>query len=203
MRYLLTGLLFIATGAAAQDGSTSAAIEAARNGGITIVCRHAITDPSHNEREPVDYRNPATQRRLSAEGERQSEAMGHALQALGIPIGEVVASPMQRARRMAELMFGRVSIDSIWHTNGSKYGGPPLEQRRRVLSTPVSGGNRIIISHIGTIASVLPSVEGDLREGDCVVVRPREASFELVGIVPWRAWLDALGSRENLQKNGE
>jgi len=192
MRYLLTGLLITATGAAAQDRSTpAAAIEAARNGGVTIVCRHAITDPSHRETEPVDYGDPATQRRLSPEGERQSEAMGRAFQTLAIPVGQVIASPMQRARRTAELMFGQVSIDSIWHTNGSDYGGPPLERRRGVLSTLVQDGNRIIISHIGTISSVLPSVEGDLKEGDCVVVRPRGAGFDVVGIVPWRAWAEA------------
>jgi phosphohistidine phosphatase SixA len=190
MRYLLMGLLFSATGATAQERTAAAAIEAARNGAVTIVCRHAITDPSHNETEPVDYGNPATQRRLSAEGERQSEALGRAFQSLGIPVSQVVASPMQRARRTAELMFGQVSIDSIWHTNGSNYGGPPLEERRLVLSSPVQGGNRIIISHIGTIASVMPSVEGDLKEGDCVVVRPGTAGFDIVGIVPWRAWAD-------------
>lgn len=191
MRYLLTSLLFVATGAAAQEPATRTAIEAARHGGVTIVCRHAITDPSHRETEPVDYANPATQRRLSEEGERQSEVMGRAFQALGIPVGQVVTSPMQRARRMAELMFGKASIDSIWHTNGSDYSGPARERRRSVLSSSVQGGNRIIISHIGTIASVLPSVEGNLQEGDCVVVRPGGASFDIVGIVPWRAWSGA------------
>jgi phosphohistidine phosphatase SixA len=185
----------IPAGGSGQD--TAAAIEAARSAGFAIVCRHAITDHSHNEVEPVNYADSLSQRRLSAEGERQSREMGRALRTLGIPIGDVVASPMHRAWRMAELMFGRTTIDSIWHTNGSDYGGTPLEQRRRVLASLPDSGNRIIISHIGTIGSVLPGTADRLEEGDCVVVRPAATRFDVVGIVPWRAWIRAASGGES------
>lgn len=57
--------------------------------------------------------------------------------------------------------------------------------------TPVNG-NRLIASHLGTMQSVLPAIRGNVGEGDCVVVRPAGGSrFEHVGIVPWRAWLQA------------
>jgi hypothetical protein len=161
----------------AQD--TVEAIEAARHGGVVIVCRHAITDHSQNEVEPVNYADSLTQRRLSEEGESQSRALGHALRALGIPIGE--------------LMLGSATIDSIWHTNGGDYAGPPLERRRRVLATPPDSGNLFIISHIGTIGSVLPGTADRLEEGDCIVVRPAAPGFDIVGIVPWQAWIRASG----------
>jgi phosphohistidine phosphatase SixA len=175
----------------AQD--TVEAIEAARHGGVVIVCRHAITDHSQNEVEPVNYADSLTQRRLSEEGESQSRALGHALHALGIPIGEAVASPMHRALRTGELMLGSATIDSIWHTNGGDYAGQPLERRRRVLATPPDSGNLFIISHIGTIGSVLPGTADRLEEGDCIVVRPAAPGFDIVGIVPWQAWIRASG----------
>ena len=135
------------------------------------------------------YADPMTQRRLSAEGERQSEAMGRAFRELGIEPGEVVASPMQRTRRMAELMFGTVTLDSVWHTRGDNYAAK-RELRRELLSKPVPNGNRIIISHIGTLQSVLGE-DVRMQEGDCTVLRPTGSSFTMVGTVPWRDWLDA------------
>lgn len=188
-------LLLPATAASGQSARAEAALEAARAGGVSIVCRHAITDHDQREVEPVDYDDVTTQRRLSAEGERQSQALGEAFRALGIPVAEVIASPMERSYRTAELMFGRFVIDSIWHTNGSEYGGPPRERRRQVLGTPVEGGNRVIVSHIGTMGSVLPRLS-DVEEGDCVVVRPLGEEYEVVGVVPWRAWGRAAGAGE-------
>src|SRR5688500_2365430 len=81
------------------------AIEAARAGGVVVACRHGATNQHDPENETtLRYFDPSTQRRLSAEGERQNEAVGAALRRLGVSFGEVIASPMQRARRSAELL---------------------------------------------------------------------------------------------------
>jgi phosphohistidine phosphatase SixA len=185
--------LFLPSELSGQDAT--AVIAMARNGGLAFICRHAITDQTFNEVEPVNYADSLTQRRLSAEGARQSRDMGEAIGALGIPVGEVVASPMHRALRTAELIFGRATIDSAWHTNGSDYSGAPLERRRRVLSLPIDRGNLFIISHVGTIGSVLPGTADRLEEGDCVAIRPGAAQFETIGVVPWRAWIRAASAR--------
>lgn len=174
--------------AGTQELSVEDVIAEVRRGGTTLVCRHAITD-STREIEPVDYDDPSTQRLLSPEGERQSVVMGRAIDRLKIEVTELVASPMRRAYRTAELMLGRpAAIEAIWHTNGGSYGGVALEERRRTLAAPVERGNRLIVSHIGTISSVLPSAEDRLGEGDCVVTRPAGSSHSVVGFVPWEAW---------------
>jgi phosphohistidine phosphatase SixA len=161
---------------------------AVRLGGTVLVCRHAKTT-SFNEREPVDYEDESTQRLLSREGERQSAAMGRAILSREIAVSEVIASPMQRARRTAELMFERpVVIDSSWHTNGSTYPEAPRQERIAMLESPPSSGNRIIISHIGTMGSVLPLEGRRVREGDCVVVSPGGSAFTFLGVVPYEAW---------------
>ncbi len=184
-------LLFVATShrcAHAQEPSTADAISAARAGGVVLVFRHAITD-DFREREPVDYADPSTQRKLDERGETQSRAIGRALDRLGVQVVDVVASPMHRARTTARLITGRdPGIEPMWHTNGGSYGGRPREARRAFLSRPVEAGTVLVVSHIGTMESVLDGIRGRVGEGDCVVVRPGDGGYRVVGIVPWEAW---------------
>jgi phosphohistidine phosphatase SixA len=191
-------LLLVAAGAAsavAQQPKGALGIDAARRGGVVIACRHAITESADEDEKTLRYDDPSTQRRLSAEGERQAEALGKAFRDLQIPVGEVIASPMQRARRTAELGFGSAQLDSSWHTRGDYYGGPKRDLRSELLGRPVDGGTRVIVSHIGTMYSVLPSIRGELEEGDCVVVRPRGGSqYDVIEVVPWRSWVRAAAS---------
>jgi phosphohistidine phosphatase SixA len=192
-------LLLVTAGAAgvgAQQPKGALGIEAARRGGVVIACRHGITESADEDEQTLRYDDPSTQRRLSAEGERQAADLGQAFRRLRIPVAEVIASPMQRARRTGELAFGQVRLDSTWHTRGDNYGGPKQRLRSEMLGRPVPGGNRLIISHIGTMYSVLPSIRGELDEGDCVVVRPRGgAQYDVIEVVPWRSWLQAAQPR--------
>jgi phosphohistidine phosphatase SixA len=187
-------LLGIGVSAEAQQPKGALGIETARRGGVVIVCRHGITDSANENETTLRYDDPSTQRRLSAEGERQAEALGKAFRELEIPVAEVITSPMQRARRTGELAFGEVRLDSMWHTRGENYVGPNRQLRAEMLGQTVERGTRVIISHIGTISSVLPSIRGQLDEGDCAVVRPRGgAQYDVVDVVPWRSWLQAAG----------
>jgi len=188
----LVATLSLVTSACAQ--SSSAAIDAARAGGHFLVCRHAITN-DFREREPVDYDDRTTQRQLDEEGEQQSVRMGEALRRLGVSFAEVVASPMHRAYRTAELMTeSTVRQDPIWHTNGSNYEGAANEARLRALARPIPNQNVLIVSHIGTMTSAIPEARNRVGEGDCVVVRPLEDGHTVVGIVEWEEWLEAADS---------
>lgn len=179
--------------ARAQSSAVESAIDAVLEGGTVLLCRHAITG-TFQEREPVDYADTTTQRLLSAEGERQARLMGRAFRLLRVPVTRVVSSPLHRARRTAELMFYRLPVtDSIWHTNGNDYSGAPELNRRSTLATPVAGGNLVVISHIGTMRNALEAAPRNVGEGDCVVVRPTGAGYEMIGVVPWRAWLREAG----------
>lgn len=164
-------------------------IEAARRGGVVIVCRHGITESADENEQTLRYDDPSTQRRLSPDGERQAAEVGSAFRTLQIRVKEVIASPMQRATRTAELAFGTVQRDSAWHTRGENFTGWKYDRRAQALSRPTNDGVRVIISHIGTIYSMLPSIRGELEEGDCVVVRPEgESRYEVIEVVPWRSW---------------
>lgn len=188
-------LLLAPTVACAQELKGARGIAEARRGGVVIACRHAATESADENEQTLSYDDPSTQRRLSERGERQADSLGKAFRALGIPVGEVIASPMQRARRTAELALGTAQLDSSWHTRGEDYTGPKRDRRLEMLGLPVERGNRVIVSHIGTMYSVLPSIQGELEEGDCVVVRPRVASqFDIIEVVPWRSWVTAASS---------
>ena len=196
MRTSLPVILLLAVTATAIDAQSpkgTRGIEAARRGAVVMVCRHGITDSADENEQTLRYDDPSTQRRLSAEGERQAADLGKAFRVLELPATEVIASPMQRARRTAELAFGAgVRIDSLWHNRGEDYGGPKREQRAKVLGRPVERGVRVIVSHIGTLYSVVPSIRGELDEGDCAVLRPGGGTqHDLVEVIPWRSWLDA------------
>jgi phosphohistidine phosphatase SixA len=188
-------LLLVTTSAlrlTSQQSPGTAGIQAAKHGGVAIVCRHSITEPADENEQTLRYDDPSTQRRLSLAGEQQAADLGKAFRALRIPVGEVITSPMQRARRTAELAFGRVRADSLWHTRGEDYGGPKHRARADELGQTLGSETRVIISHIGTIYSNLPTIRGELNEGDCVVVRPHGgSSYEVIEVVPWRAWVQA------------
>lgn len=191
---LVTLLLATVSGAGFthQQPQGTVGIEAARRGGVVIVCRHSITDPTDEDEQTLKYDDPSTQRRLSAVGARQATDLGRAFRALRIPVGEVITSPMQRARRTAELAFGRVRPDSLWHTRGEDYSGPRHQRRSEVLGQSPDSTTRVIISHIGTIYSNLESIRGELNEGDCVVVKPRGgARYDVIEVVPFLAWMRA------------
>lgn len=183
-----------------QGERRAPAIEAARAGGAVILCRHAATG-SFREREPVDYDDPSTQRRLSEQGRRQSRALGRALRTLGVQLEEVIASPMQRALTTARLIVdgaAPVTVDSVWHTNDGNYGGSHRERRAAALRRAVSTGSRLIVSHIGTMRSVVPDGVGRIGEGDCVVVRPAPGvsrdGYDVIGVVTPREWARAARS---------
>jgi phosphohistidine phosphatase SixA len=192
MRLLLAVFSVTAVSISNQEPAGARGIEATRRGGVVVVCRHGITDPAEEDEQTLRYDDPATQRRLSAAGERQAGDMGTAFRALRIRAVQLIASPMQRATRTAELAFGQVQRDSAWHTRGEYYGGWKHDRRAQALGDPVTGGVRVIVSHAGTMYSMLPSLRGALQVGDCVVVRPQGASrYEVIEVVPWRSWGEA------------
>ncbi|MEQ9401652.1 MAG: histidine phosphatase family protein [Longimicrobiales bacterium] len=163
---------FGGTSTASPGPTDDAVLDRLREGGLVLACRHAITDRSRGDASRVDYDDPATQRVLSDDGRRQARRLGRVLRDLGVPIGEVLASPYARTMDSAELGFGRVEA-----TDALVYGNQPEKQRerRRLLTSPPSAGNRVLMTHQGILYSSLDVERGSIREGDCVVVDPHGA----------------------------
>jgi phosphohistidine phosphatase SixA len=90
--------------ATAQGAEAASLVAALRAGGVVAVMRHGITDRS--QVDTGDLANRAGQRNLSEAGRAQSIRTGRAVAALGIPLGQVLASPVFRALDTADLAFG-------------------------------------------------------------------------------------------------
>lgn len=149
-----------------------------RRGGLTLFCRHAITDHDASDRGP----SREQQRNLDAAGRAQSERMGRDILGAGIPVGDVRASPMFRTMDTGELAFGQVTADSRLR------GSDGVDALRRLLADRPEGV-RVLVSHQGTIRRVVAIGRAPLEEGDCLVLRPDGDAFEVLarmGADDWR-----------------
>lgn len=71
-----------------------------------LVVRHTATDDSQKDIYPFVFDDMKKQRQLSEDGRRAAREIGAAIKALGIPIGQVYASKLNRAVETGSLMFG-------------------------------------------------------------------------------------------------
>jgi phosphohistidine phosphatase SixA len=139
-------------------------------GGLIVACRHSITSHAQEDRQPVNFDDPSTQRILSPEGEAQAADLGKRFASLKIPFGAVLASPFQRTRRTAELMAGKVQIDDAL---SSMTKGKDAELKALMTGPVASGGNRLVVTHQGLIYRTFTTIQhGSIAEGDCLVIRP-------------------------------
>jgi phosphohistidine phosphatase SixA len=187
-------LATVAAGAATLSAQAPAPltpdlIAALRSGGYVVACRHAITSHDREDRMPVNFDDPSTQRVLSPEGEQQAIAIGRSLAALNIRFGRVLASPFQRTRKSAESMAGAVEIDEAL---SSMTRGKDTELRA-LLSGPVDGGaNRLVVTHQGLLYRVFRSVKmGSIAEGDCLVVKPNGEGGDVLALLKPADWAAA------------
>lgn len=176
--------------AQAPGSLTPALITELQSGGLVVACRHAITSHDREDRMPVNFDDPSTQRVLSAEGEQQAIDLGRSLAALKIRFGAVMASPFQRTRRSAESMAEPVQVAEAL---SSMARGRDAELRALLYGPVGAGSNRLVVTHQGLLYRVFRSIkQGSIREGDCLVVRPNEQGAEVVALVTPADWARAV-----------
>jgi phosphohistidine phosphatase SixA len=156
-----------------------------RKGGYTILWRHTATD--HRVQEPRNYETTPRfqQRNLTDRGVADAKLVGAIFEARGIPIGDVLASPMFRTRETAEYAFGRVESTPILRQLD-----PSPEQRRFIATKPAAGTNRVLVTHHFVIERNVPGIRpGQVTEGEAVVVRPiGDEAVEAVAIFKMADW---------------
>jgi len=163
---------------------------ALRRGALTLVVRHAKTDAVVDRRERLG--SCAEQRNLTAGGRAQARAIGRGVRALGVPLGDVRASPLCRTRDTAVLAFGadavRIDRDLVSPgLVGSAAGDRRRAARLRALvrRPPPPGRTRVLVAHTGNIGAALGQETVD--EGETLVYG---AGGRLVGRVPAERWDD-------------
>src|SRR4029453_14559554 len=95
-------------------------------------------------------------------GIMEAKVVGMIFKSRGIPIGEVLASPMFRTRETAEYAFGRVADTALLRQLD-----PTLEQRRLIAAAPAPGTNRVLVTHHFVIERNVPGIKpGMIDEGE-------------------------------------
>jgi broad specificity phosphatase PhoE len=175
--------------AVAPELKGAALVTALRGGGYILYFRHAATDFGQNDERMTGYEDCATQRNLVDRGRADARAIGAALRALAIPVGEVRASLFCRTMETAQLIFGRATASPAVRGGPAQ---PESQDRyaalRELLSTPVPRGtNLVIVSHGNPFRAVAGG--NYLAEGEAAVIEPRgKEGFRVAARVPHEEW---------------
>src|SRR4051794_4105591 len=125
MRSIICGGLLLAFAAFPASASDSAVtIAALKQGGHVMVFRHGATDDSQKDVYPLNFDDMKAQRQLSEKGRETARQIGAAMRELGIPVGEVYASRLNRAIEMGKLMSGKdvAAVEALTDSGGSASG---------------------------------------------------------------------------------
>jgi phosphohistidine phosphatase SixA len=165
----------------APTADQTALADALKGGGVAIVFRHAMTENTTDREEIVG--DCTTQRNLSEDGRAQARQIGRDVEALGVPVEEVLASPMCRTFETAELAFGEAERSAALLSAGED--ATPADDRRiarlKELATAPDGSVTAIVTHTGNIGGAF---DQSVEEGDAVVVR----DGEVLGVVAPDDW---------------
>ena len=130
-------------------------LDALKRGGLVILMRHMSTDSFVPEAGTHDSSECGTQRNLDDRGKQEARAVGEAFEQLGIPIGEVLTSPLCRSVETGELAFGGVATDENLGVFDS-FPAPEKDARGKqirvmVNTPPLAGKNTVLVTHTGTL----------------------------------------------------
>jgi phosphohistidine phosphatase SixA len=174
---LLVALAAAGAKPAAAQSEAEILVAAMQDGNKVIYLRHAATN--QNQVDTGRLGDRAGQRNLSAAGIAQAKALGNAFRTLQIPMGQILASPVFRARDTGELAFGADRTEVTMDLVADDYAGPNLrtmlDATRRLLRTVTPpGDNRILIGHRTPLEMVLQRSVPDtiLPEGGMAVFLP-------------------------------
>ena len=113
-------------------------ISALKQGGYVIVFRHGATDDSQRDIYPFKFDDMKAQRQLSEQGRDMARQIGAAFRKLGIPIGEIYTSRLNRAVETGKLLSGKEvrPVDALTDSGAGSASALPRtrstrDQRRR------------------------------------------------------------------------
>jgi len=168
---------------AAADGSLWKLLA---KGGQVLMIRHGLTTPGIGDPPGFRLEDCTTQRNLSEEGRAEARKLGAALQARGVPIGEVLVSPWCRCVETAQLAFGR---STRWDVLSNVFGRPEnvaaqLKALRPRVAAHRGKDNLVLVTH-GSTTVALTGVSPDM--GEIVVLTPAgKDGFQVAGrMIAW------------------
>jgi Histidine phosphatase superfamily (branch 1) len=158
-------------------------VAALKQGGHVIVFRHGATDDSQKDIYPFNFDDMKAQRQLSEKGRDMARQIGTAIKKLGIPIGEIYTSRLNRAIETGKLLSCKEvkPVDALTDSGAgsasamaSPGGGNAkagLAMRELVNAAPKAGTNTFLVTHKTNIADAFGKEAGDVQEGEAFIYR--------------------------------
>lgn len=164
-----------------------------KRGGYTLYLRHTATDFSRDDVKSRSDDDCNNQRPLTDQGRDEARRIGNDLRRLGIPIGEVLASPRCRTVEVAQLAFGQYKIAP--EARGGIVSEKPVTRYDGLRALFDKGPahkahNTVIVSHGNPFYATAGAPY--LAEGETAVIKPLGTDFEVIARVRWDGW-SALG----------
>ena len=175
-----------------------------KQGGYVLVLRHGATDESQKDIYPFVFGDMTKQRQLSDQGRKVARDMGAALKTLGISLGQIYSSQLNRAIETGSLMSaapvtpvnvltdsGAGSASAMANPNGAntKVGNAILAL---VNKAPVAGTDNLLVTHKTNIADAFGKELADVKEAETLIYRPNPAGPPtLVARVQASEWIAA------------
>jgi phosphohistidine phosphatase SixA len=181
-----------------------------RHGGYVLVVRHVATDDSQKDVYPFVFDDLKKQRQLSEEGRKVAREMGVALKALGIRLGDIYTSKLNRAIETGSLLSekggnpvseltdsGAGSASAMANPSGSnsKVG---TAIRSLVNKVPAVGTNSLLVTHKTNIADAFGKTFSDVKEGEALVYKPDPSGLpRFVGRIKADEWTAAASATKS------
>lgn len=207
MRLFVIGLLLMMCPAPAlsQSSDFGSLVRDLKSGGYVIVFRHGATDDSQRDAYPFKFDDMSAQRQLSEKGRETARQIGEAFSALGIPVGIVYSSRLNRAVETARLI-GRKEItlaDALTDSgagNASSMANPTGKNAqagkalRAITDAPFEpSSNILLVTHKTNITDAFGKDFSDIGEGEAIVLhfKPGSSNSTFVRRILARDWATA------------
>jgi phosphohistidine phosphatase SixA len=172
-----------------------------KQGGHVIVLRHTATDESQKDITPFRFDDMKAQRQLSDKGRDDARAIGVSLKTLGIPLGQIYTSKLNRAVETGKLIAAKdvVPRDELTDSgagSASKMANPEGDNekagravRALVGAPPPAGANNILVTHKTNIADAFGKEFADVAEGEALIFSPGGGTPKLLKRVKMSEWV--------------
>jgi hypothetical protein len=181
---ILLGLvIFLAASPQSLAADLNGLVSSLKGGGYVLVIRHGATDDSQKDVYPFKLDDMTAQRQLSEKGRSMARELGAALKKLGVPIGEVYTSQLNRAVETGKLIGGKdVSpVDVLTDSSAGSASGMANPDgknakagravRDLVSAPPKAGLNNLAVTHKTNVADAFGKEFADIREGEALVYK--------------------------------
>jgi broad specificity phosphatase PhoE len=193
LRSLALVALFFSPIQSQADTDQTTLIDSLKSGGYVLYVRHAKTEKDYADQLTADPTNCATQRTLSESGWAQAKAIGAAIAAHNIPIGDVTTSQYCRAWQTADLAFGHYEKTAALNFEKAETYSPEqtLKMRNNTLplltKQPTAQTNTVIVGHddpFEAATGIYPEPQGVMY-----ILKPlATGEFEILGHIGPDAW---------------